>query len=97
MKKGYARDADSRQRSAWVLAHRDWVCGAWRRVALVFVREDRRLANRKPSFGFISMQLVFLWRCSPCREGAGYELAPKGVSIGRLSQVGIANESDQVT
>ena len=49
VKKGYARDADSRQRSALVLAHRDprprrlSSCGAG------FVWRDRRLANRKPS------------------------------------------------
>jgi hypothetical protein len=48
VKKGYARDADSRQRSALVPAH----CTG--RTPLVVVRTgrvqwDRRLANRKPS------------------------------------------------
>jgi hypothetical protein len=60
VKKGYARDAESRQSSALMPAHRDWDL-----PALVVEGPIARvwrpwLANRKPWFGFISMQLVFL-------------------------------------
>jgi hypothetical protein len=75
VKKGYARDVSSRQRLTYRL----------RRIRLI----QRRLSSSgmivcngaggsltaSRLVGFILMQLVFLWRCSPSREGAGYELA----------------------
>ena len=61
------------------------------------LREGSELANRKLQLGLSRCKLVFLMAMLASREGAGKELVPQGAGAVRLPQVGIANESDQVT
>ena len=98
VKKGYARDVESRQSSTLAPAHRD--------------RSQRRLSSLSAvlcvpgALGSLTASLgsglsrcnwSFYRRCSPCREGAGRISRLQSASAVRLSQVGIANESDQVS
>jgi hypothetical protein len=97
VKKGYARDVSSRQRLTYRLPRIRLILRRLSSSGTIVCKGAGGSLTASRLFGFISMQLVFLWRCSPCREGAGHGLVPSGASVGRLSQVGIANESDQVT
>jgi len=97
VKKGYARGVDSRQRSTLVLAHRNRVRDACRRVAPVSCAGIVGSLTASLHSGLSRCNWSFYRRCSPCREGAGKELAPAKREYRPLSQVSIANESDQVT
>ena len=98
VKKGYARDVDSRQRSmCWFLR----VGLLPRRLSsseAVRCKRDRRLANRKPSvrvyLDATGLSIGGVHRAEKEQE-TGSRLQSAGDD--RLSQVGIANESDQVT
>jgi hypothetical protein len=95
VKKGYARDAGPPVRviSGHWFAQR-CACTASRQADVV----GSSSLNRRLRLGLSRCNWSFYRRCSPCREGAGKEFAPpKREGSVRLSQVSIANESDQVS
>jgi len=97
VKKGYARGVGSRQSSTLVPAHRIGLA-AHVVVDAGLVPRDRWLANRKPSdrvyLDATGLSIGGVHRAEKEQDGARVS---KSAGEIQLSQVSIANESDQVT
>jgi hypothetical protein len=60
-------------------------------------RQGSELANRKLCWVYLDANWSFYRRCSPAEKGQDDGVRFRCVRDRRLPQVGIANESDQVT